>query len=144
MTMLQEIIVLTVAYIVLIGLFQPKKKTVAPIADPAASIDYFPEPPVDLPAELERDLCPKPVEPVAPAHAKATLASLIKEEVAKPAILAPTALCPVSVATAKPDPIQGFTPDLSKMGVRDLYRLAQGKVKGYKKLSKDQLIAALS
>lgn len=132
--MLQEIIVLTVAYIALIGLLQPKKKTVAPIADSTAPIDYFPE-------------VKETTEPLAQPEpkAKSTLASLIKEEVAKPAVLAPTALCPVTIATAPAQPIQGFTPDLSKMGVRDLYRLASNAgIKGYKKLSKAQLVQALA
>ncbi|MBE9194215.1 Rho termination factor N-terminal domain-containing protein [Synechocystis sp. LEGE 06083] len=118
--MLQEIIVLTVAYIVLIGLLQPSKTTATdPVTEP---VDYFPE-----------------VEEVAPETPAQH----------EPKAIAATALTTVEpMATAKPEPVQSFTvatPDLSKMGVRDLYKLAsKAGIKGYKKLSKPQLIQALA
>ena len=117
--MLQEIIVLTVAYIVLIGLLQPTKKTAT---DPASvAIDYFPE--------VEETTEPEPV--VMPAQLA----------------IAATALSTVApVVTAKPEPVEVFTMptvDLSALGVRDLYKLAsKAGIKGYKKLSKGALIQA--
>jgi hypothetical protein len=63
--------------------------------------------------------------------------------------IAATALTTVApMSTAQPEPVQSFTVatcDLSKMGVRDLYKLAsKAGIKGYKKLSKPQLIQALA
>jgi len=46
---------------------------------------------------------------------------------------------PTKTAISTPGP----TTDLSSLGVRDLYNLAKGKVRGYKKLTKAQLIEAL-
>lgn len=136
---MENLIVAIALYIVIVAIAYCPNKTAAidPVAVP---INYFPD--------VEKVTEAVPVDDavlnaiaIAPAKAtkttKATLSTLIKEELSKPAI----------VATVQLDPVQSFTiakPDLSKMGVRDLYKLAsQAGIQGYKKLTKPQLIAAL-
>jgi hypothetical protein len=116
MTMLQEIVVLTVAYVVLVGLFQPKKKTAAsaPIAA-EIPIDYFPEVEEEVTEELVT------VEEVAgPKTEEVTL-----ERTQKPSVVIPA--------------------DLENLTIRQLKKLASAcKLPRYSSLTKAQLIARLS
>lgn len=78
----------------------------------------------DVEVEIEKEVF-FAAQPVAKQpKAKATLSSLLREEVGKDA---------PSI-------------DLNKMGVRDLYRIAQqrGDIRGYKSMSKSTLIALLA
>jgi hypothetical protein len=115
---MENLIIAILLYVAIVAIANCPNKTTA--TEQSAPIDYFPE--------LEETTEPQ-AEPVT---------------VAQPAIAA-TALSPVKIAMAQPEPVEGFRPDLSKMGVRQLYRLASDAgIKGYKKLSKAQLVEALA
>ncbi|MBE9242689.1 hypothetical protein [Synechocystis salina] len=116
---MENLIVAILLYVAIVAIaYRPKTAA----TDPAAPIDYFPE--------VEATTEPEPVAmPVQPAIAATALTTV------------PT------MATAQPDPVQSFTVanDLSRLGVRDLYKLAsKAGIKGYKKLTKPQLVQALA
>jgi hypothetical protein len=117
---MENLIVAIVLYVAIVAIAYCPNKTTA--TDPAVPIDYFPE--------VEETTETKPVAmPVQPAIAATTLSTVSP------------------LATAQPDPVQSFTvaTDLSRLGVRDLYKLAsKAGIKGYKKLSKGALIQALA
>jgi hypothetical protein len=117
---MENLIVAIVLYVAIVAIaYCPKTTATDPVTAP---IDYFPE--------VEATTEPEPVEmPVQPAIAATALSTV------------PT------MATAQPEPVQSFTvaTDLSRLGVRDLYKLAsKSGIKGYKKLSKGALIQALA
>jgi hypothetical protein len=132
---MENLILAILIYVAIVAIAHCPNKSAATTDPVTAPVDYFPE---------VEEVAP---QPATPAKTKATIANLIKEEVARPAIAA-TALSPIApMSTAQPEPVQSFTvaPDLSRLGVRDLYKLAsKAGIKGYKKLSKGALIQALA
>jgi hypothetical protein len=118
---MENLIVAIVLYVAIVAIaYRPKTTATDPVTAP---IDYFPE-------VEEATTEPEPVAmPDQPAIAATVLSTV------------PT------MATAQPDPVQSFTVanDLSRLGVRQLYKLAsKAGIKGYKKLSKGALIQALA
>lgn len=92
----------------------------------------------------ERNATPPPIA-VRHIHKENTMENLacIAFVFAAYCLWACAAYCPAKT-TAQADPVETFTPDLSKMGVRQLYKLASNAgIKGYKSMSKARLIVAL-
>jgi hypothetical protein len=153
---MENLIIAILLYVAIVAIANCPKSVAKADTDPAAPVDYFPieeatEPqakaePVTVAPEMTWEEMLVDSRTVEFLERMADFMESKIEEV-QPAIAA-TALCPVApMATAQPEPVQNFTVanDLSRLGVRDLYKLAsKAGIKGYKKLSKGALIQALA
>ncbi|MFM7189608.1 MAG: hypothetical protein ACKN9E_08245 [Microcystaceae cyanobacterium] len=128
--MLQETIILTALYILIIGILYVPKCPAQTATETA--INYFP----DVEESPEKEPTVTPAVTLPPSSE-----SLESSENAIAAI--PTPSETVLILADKPAAVT-ISPDLKSLSIRQLKKMAQGRVKGYSSLTKSQLIQALA
>ena len=121
--MFSEIIVCSLVYIAIVAIAYCPKNTTTTTPETVGHIDYFLEGPTE----------PETLIP--------SSESLESSEVAIAAISNPLELLPI--LADKPAAVT-VSPDLQSLSIRQLKKMAQGRVKGYSSLTKSQLIQALA
>ena len=118
--MFSEIIVCSLVYIAIVAIAYCPKNTTTTTPETVGYMDYFPE---------------EPTEPETLIPGSESL------EMAIAAISNP--LEPLLILADKPAAVT-VSPDLKSLSIRQLKKMAQGRVKGYSSLTKSQLIQALA
>ena len=120
--MFSEIVVCSLLYIAIVMIAYCPKNTTTTTPETVTHINYFPE-------------------PTEPETLNPSSESLESSEVAIAAISNPLELLPI--LADKPAAVTD-SPDLQSLSIRQLKKMAQGRVKGYSSLTKSQLIQALA
>lgn len=136
---MENIIILTALYVLIIGiLYAPKCPKMTATETP---INYFPSVEDEPENETPETLTPVTVSPVISETLTTSSESLESYKVAIAAISNP--LEPLLILADKPAAVT-VAPDLKSLSIRQLKKMAQGRVKGYSSLTKSQLIQALA